>query len=137
VLSAGALATPLILQRSGVGDSRRLESLAIETISDLPGVGQDYQDHQLIFNAVCRINAEVDDTADAIFRDEAGVLERLQNEFDQGKGMLASNFVDMGIKLRPTEMEVQSMGHEMEMLWNSYFRDKPDKPLAFIGILGG
>ena len=47
ILSAGANGTPLILERSGVGDPEILKKAGVETIHDLPGVGKDYQDHHL------------------------------------------------------------------------------------------
>lgn len=48
VLSAGAIMTPHILLLSGVGDASLLSSLGIETIVDLPDVGQNLQDHPLV-----------------------------------------------------------------------------------------
>lgn len=44
ILSAGALRTPLILERSGVGNRKRLEKLGIETLVNLPGVGENVID---------------------------------------------------------------------------------------------
>ncbi|WP_130802212.1 choline dehydrogenase [Acinetobacter ihumii] len=45
LLSAGAIASPQILQRSGVGQSTFLKSMDIEVVHDLPGVGENLQDH--------------------------------------------------------------------------------------------
>ncbi|WP_151721284.1 choline dehydrogenase [Acinetobacter ursingii] len=45
LLCAGAIASPQILQRSGVGQSTFLKSMDIEVIHDLPGVGENLQDH--------------------------------------------------------------------------------------------
>ncbi|KAG9254743.1 GMC oxidoreductase [Emericellopsis atlantica] len=45
VLSAGAIHTPQILQRSGVASAEYLKSEGIELVQDLPGVGQNFQDH--------------------------------------------------------------------------------------------
>jgi alcohol oxidase len=39
VISSGTLGTPQILERSGVGDAKRLQKLDIKVVSDLPGVG--------------------------------------------------------------------------------------------------
>lgn len=47
VLSAGAIGTPLILQRSGIGDPEVLQKAGVDVVEDLPGVGNDYQDHHL------------------------------------------------------------------------------------------
>lgn len=45
ILSAGAIHTPQILQRSGVASADYLESEGLEVVEDLPGVGQNFQDH--------------------------------------------------------------------------------------------
>ncbi|MFV5346267.1 choline dehydrogenase [Acinetobacter soli] len=45
LLCAGAIASPQILQRSGVGQSTFLKSMDIDVVHDLPGVGENLQDH--------------------------------------------------------------------------------------------
>ncbi|MFN3521174.1 MAG: GMC family oxidoreductase [Phenylobacterium sp.] len=45
VAAAGAVATPALLERSGLGDGERLRSLGIEARAHLPGVGENLQDH--------------------------------------------------------------------------------------------
>jgi choline dehydrogenase-like flavoprotein len=45
VLAAGAIATPQILELSGIGDGDRLRALGIDTVRHLPGVGENLQDH--------------------------------------------------------------------------------------------
>jgi len=45
VLAAGAVATPPLLERSGIGDGARLARLGIATARHLPGVGENLQDH--------------------------------------------------------------------------------------------
>jgi choline dehydrogenase len=45
VLSAGALITPKLLMLSGLGPAEHLASRGIETLVDLPGVGQNLIDH--------------------------------------------------------------------------------------------
>jgi choline dehydrogenase len=45
VLSAGSLASPAILMRSGVGPAGHLRDLGIEVLRDLPGVGANLHDH--------------------------------------------------------------------------------------------
>jgi choline dehydrogenase len=45
LLCAGAIASPQILQRSGVGPAALLKSLDINVVHDLPGVGENLQDH--------------------------------------------------------------------------------------------
>jgi choline dehydrogenase len=47
VVSAGALASPALLLRSGVGAAEQLRAVGIEVRADLPGVGANLQDHLL------------------------------------------------------------------------------------------
>jgi choline dehydrogenase len=48
VLAAGALASPAILLRSGIGPAHDLEALGIEARHDLPGVGAELWDHPAV-----------------------------------------------------------------------------------------
>jgi choline dehydrogenase len=45
ILAAGAIGSPTILQRSGIGDAQRLATLGLGTMCHLPGVGGNLQDH--------------------------------------------------------------------------------------------
>ncbi|SAL78680.1 choline dehydrogenase [Caballeronia peredens] len=45
LVCSGAIASPQLLQRSGVGDARWLKELEIPVVHDLPGVGENLQDH--------------------------------------------------------------------------------------------
>ena len=48
ILSLGAIQTPAVLMRSGIGDRQELERLGIKVVGDLPGVGRNYQDHAAV-----------------------------------------------------------------------------------------
>ncbi|ALS32283.1 choline dehydrogenase [Pseudoalteromonas translucida KMM 520] len=45
IISAGAINSPLLLERSGIGQKERLEALGIKVKLDLQGVGENLQDH--------------------------------------------------------------------------------------------
>ncbi|KAK8093543.1 hypothetical protein PG997_000228 [Apiospora hydei] len=45
LMAAGAVHTPKLLQLSGIGPKRVLEAAGLETLVDLPGVGENFQDH--------------------------------------------------------------------------------------------
>lgn len=47
ILCAGALGSPEILLRSGIGPADELAELGIEVIADVPGVGKNLHDHML------------------------------------------------------------------------------------------
>ncbi|WP_158891019.1 GMC family oxidoreductase [Amycolatopsis anabasis] len=48
VVCAGALGSPLLLQRSGIGPAEWLRLAGVEVLADLPGVGRNLQDHWLV-----------------------------------------------------------------------------------------
>ncbi len=55
ILSAGAIASPMILQRSGIGPEALLTELGIPSHHVLPGVGQNLQDHlEVYFQFHCK-----------------------------------------------------------------------------------
>lgn len=45
ILAGGAINSPQLLELSGIGDPERLREHGIETVSALPGVGENLQDH--------------------------------------------------------------------------------------------
>jgi choline dehydrogenase len=49
LLCSGAIGSPQVLQRSGVGPAELLNKLDIPVVHDLPGVGQNLQDHLEMF----------------------------------------------------------------------------------------
>ena len=49
LLSAGSINSPKLLQLSGIGDATELKKMDIDIIHDLPGVGQNLQDHFEIY----------------------------------------------------------------------------------------
>ncbi|TIT33462.1 MAG: FAD-dependent oxidoreductase [Mesorhizobium sp.] len=92
VLTAGALATPKILQLSGIGEAEHLKSHGIDVIMDLPGVGENYQDH-----LEATVQAEVKDPISILTQDKglkaAGhMLQYLLTK----TGLLTSNVVESG-----------------------------------------
>ena len=55
LLSAGAIGSVQILERSGIGNAEYLKSIGIRVAHDLPGVGENLQDH-LQIRMVYKIN---------------------------------------------------------------------------------
>ncbi|KIJ49388.1 GMC oxidoreductase [Sphaerobolus stellatus SS14] len=65
VLSAGVIGTPFILMHSGIGDQATLQQLGIETLLDLPSVGQNASDQPFV-TAAWLVNST--DTLDTLNR---------------------------------------------------------------------
>jgi choline dehydrogenase len=55
ILSAGSIGSPQILQLSGLGPAALSQSLGIPVVQDIPGVGENLQDH-LQIRAVFKVN---------------------------------------------------------------------------------
>jgi len=56
VVSAGAIESPKLLNLSGIGNAEHLTSLAIPVLVDLPGVGENFQDHPLVIGPIGRMD---------------------------------------------------------------------------------
>ncbi|KAI7968418.1 hypothetical protein EIK77_000197 [Talaromyces pinophilus] len=113
VLASGALGSPQVLERSGVGDKNLLLKLGIQVISDLPGVGSNYQDHNVIFYP---------------YKSSDGVEETIH-------GVVSWNGLDCVGKLRPTE--VASLHPTLQNAWEEDFKPQPEKPLMLIATIAG
>ena len=49
ILCGGAINTPQILQLSGIGNAKELSAMGINVVADLPGVGENLQDHLEVY----------------------------------------------------------------------------------------
>ncbi len=49
IMCGGAIGTPQLLQLSGVGNAEELSALGIRVVEDLPGVGENLQDHLEVY----------------------------------------------------------------------------------------
>ncbi|KXJ73585.1 hypothetical protein RP20_CCG015527 [Aedes albopictus] len=59
ILSAGAIGSPHILMVSGIGPRENLEQVGVPVIHDLPGVGQNLQDHIAVGGLVFRVDQPI------------------------------------------------------------------------------
>ncbi|KAK0469586.1 GMC oxidoreductase-domain-containing protein [Desarmillaria tabescens] len=134
VLSAGAFGSPSILERSGIGASEVLQRNDIPQLVELPGVGENYNDHNLVF--VPYYADESSDTLDDIFHGDPTAIASLVHAEQwrkDGTGLMASNGIDAGIKIRPTEKDLKVLGPTFAKRWNDFFLNAPDKPVMWIG----
>src|SRR5437870_6258149 len=61
ILAAGAINSPKLLMLSGVGEAKALRSLGIDLVENLPGVGQNLQDHVLLSGVVFKYKGKMPD----------------------------------------------------------------------------
>ncbi|TKA77529.1 Alcohol oxidase 1 [Friedmanniomyces simplex] len=109
IVSGGTLSSPLILQRSGIGDPEKLRKAGVKPLVDLPGVGLNFQDHYLTFSTY-RAKPHVESFDDFVRGDKETQDKVFQQWNINGTGPLATNGIEAGVKARPTEKELQEMG---------------------------
>jgi len=61
ILAAGAIHSPKLLMLSGVGEETALRSLGIDVVENLPGVGENLQDHVLLSGVVFKYKGKMPD----------------------------------------------------------------------------
>ena len=97
VLTAGAIGSPQLLLRSGVGPAGHLRELGIAVVHDLPGVGGNLQDH-----VACPVHVDTRDTTSfgiswrTLPRNAGALLRYLATR----RGPLASNGFESAAFLR-------------------------------------
>lgn len=93
ILAAGAFQSPKLLELSGIGNPRLLAEHGIPLVKDLPGVGQNLQDH-----LICGIHykaVESLDTLDALARQEPQAVGAAMNDYATRRtGPLSSTGID-------------------------------------------
>ncbi len=95
ILCGGAVNSPQILMLSGIGDAEHLKSLGITVNMDLPGVGQNLQDHL--------VSGVFYDCRQRVSLESANTLKNWLNYLLFKKGPLSSNVAEAGafIKTKP------------------------------------
>jgi choline dehydrogenase len=96
VLCGGVINSPQLLELSGIGQRERLEQLGIEVRRDLPGVGENLQDHLTV-----NIQQGIDGLV--TFYEETRPLAMARNLFKylfQRRGLLAHPAAQVGVFFR-------------------------------------
>ncbi|PIL25969.1 hypothetical protein GSI_11723 [Ganoderma sinense ZZ0214-1] len=134
VISAGPFGSPAILERSGIGGEKVLEKVGVKQIIDLPGVGENYQDHQTVFPPYAV--AEGTDTLDGIATSDEVELQKWGGQWEkQRDGLMAHNGLDAGGKLRPFKADLDVIGEAFRKRWLEYYVPAPDKPVIWFGLV--
>lgn len=92
ILSAGAIASPQLLEVSGIGDGTRLNTLGINVVHDAPDVGEHLQDH-ILSKVVYATNDK-----DSINREVQGwrIITAAMQWFFQRQGPLTTGSAPVG-----------------------------------------
>ena len=61
ILAAGTINSPKLLMLSGVGEAKALRSFGIDIVENLPGVGENLQDHVLVSGVVFKYKGKMPD----------------------------------------------------------------------------
>jgi len=135
VLSAGAFGSPSILERSGIGSSSILKKHGVPVIVDLPGVGENYQDH--VSSILVCYAPDGSNTMDDVWMDPEATKMYVDEWEDTGKGKIATNGIEAFVKLRPTKAELNVLGPGFKSRWDSFYENYPDKPIGMIASVAG
>jgi choline dehydrogenase len=95
IVCGGAFNSPQLLLLSGIGDKDKLEALNIELVKDLPGVGQNLQDHLMV-------GVSYHSTQPITLANADDKIEQEKFAYDR-RGMKTSNYAEAGgfVKLNP------------------------------------
>jgi len=61
IVAAGAINSPKLLMLSGLGEAKALRSFGIDVVENLPGVGENLQDHVLVSGVVFKYKGKMPD----------------------------------------------------------------------------
>ncbi|KAI4865970.1 GMC oxidoreductase-domain-containing protein [Hypoxylon rubiginosum] len=127
VLSCGSLGSPLVLERSGVGNTEIVKRSGVELVADLPGVGENYDDHHMMVYAY-KSSLGPTETLDGVVAGRSNPRDMIM----QNDPLLGWNGIDVQAKVRPSEAEVLSLGPQFQEAWDKEFKSHPEKPLMLM-----
>jgi choline dehydrogenase len=121
VVSAGAFQSPQLLMVSGIGPKSEIAQHNITSISDLPGVGKNMEDHVLI-----GVNYLVDVSTTAVLQNNTIAQKYEEMYRANGTGLLASNNADyLGWEKLPASYRANMSENTLKTL-DAYPSDWPD-----------
>lgn len=97
VLSAGAFLSPHILLNSGIGCAKKLKALNIHVVKDLPGVGENLQDHlSLLMTYGCSLPITMNGPSNSAWQQ----IKIAYEYFVHKRGIGSHNMIEVGGFLR-------------------------------------
>lgn len=135
VISAGTLGTPLLLERSGVGDEKVLENAGIDVIANVPDVGENFRDHHTLLLSYYT-SLLPNETYNDLLKNRTTFKQLLEEKAP----ILGWNSAEITSKLRPTEEEIGLVLRDNAAalsLWEQDFQNKSNRPIATISTANG
>ncbi|KAK7727648.1 hypothetical protein SLS53_006697 [Cytospora paraplurivora] len=130
VVSAGAVGTPQILERSGVGSPEVLARAGVPLVAPIQGVGENYLDHHFIMYPYTN-DVGPEETIDGLFSGRVNIQELIP----ENDPILSWTGVDVQTKLRPSDADVARLGPDFQAAWDKGFKNFPDKPLMIFSVV--
>ncbi len=134
ILSAGALASPTVLMRSGLGPEDHLVQLGISVLRPLPGVGKNLQENPIAFPAAF-VNVSTHNTERSPYR----FVKHGLNWLLFGKGPAAGPVAHAGAFIR-TRPDQETRPDIQLQFFPVVYASEPGKPVRFLdrpGVLIG
>jgi choline dehydrogenase-like flavoprotein len=93
ILSAGGYGSPALLEMSGIGSPQVLEPLGIDVLLDNANVGENLQDHTILF-----VSQEVEDASNSLdsLKLPGRFEQAMQQYMEQKSGPLSAGFMNLG-----------------------------------------
>lgn len=139
VLSAGTYASPQLLMLSGIGPADHLRSVGIDVVQDLPGVGENLQEHPNLLN-IYRANGKLG-LARHLRLDRATLAVMRWALFGEGPFSTAGTMANIFLRTRPElerpDVQIITMPvHQHAELWFPMLTKPPIYAFtARVGIL--
>lgn len=139
VVSAGTYSSPQLLMLSGVGPADQLRSLGIDVVQDLPGVGENLQEHPNLLN-IYRANGKLG-LSRHLRLDRATLAVANWALFGEGPFATAGTMANIFLRTRPElerpDVQIITMPiHQHAELWFPFLTKKPVFAFtARVGIL--
>ncbi|KAF2369223.1 Glucose-methanol-choline oxidoreductase C-terminal [Trinorchestia longiramus] len=98
ILSAGPANNPKLLMLSGIGPKKHLEDNGIQVRADLPGVGQNYQDHMIFYGLYWTIHPSISSSLISRFGIESQkeYLDKKTGPYSVPLGICGTYFINTG-----------------------------------------